>query len=569
MTVGSDAEILAAVAAFIAGRPAGKLLYEHYHRSPRSPDVALDRLAAFLPIEQISTVQLVDRLNLSPLPSTVIHLAVLSKIRTGEAWIHYALCKYLNALVEAGEPLAKLPAIIHSLLALDGLKTDTASARPLLLGVLARDLAAFAPREAIRSGMLAARHGNAAAMRLSAQALAALDLQGIADREPISQMLQLAKALHLDADGALQTTSISNAAGLSSMDIERPARCTFPLVHGDGDHYIFAAAGQQVSLPGITAFSLERGTFSIDATARGLEQHYVFDQNGNCVLGLANGTNPFITDTVIEYDEPVAILDDRFSGAMNICHFLLDRLTRIAIYERAPVRPGKFFLVDDYPYYRDIVARMGFADRIVIPESKRISIRAPQILFSSNIAADFRHPAHYCARWAMDFLRRALDVDEPAGRPWRRLAISRADTRGRKILNWDEVVPVLGRYGFEVVELATLSTQAQIALFRDCSHVVGVHGAGLTNVLFAPRNCSVLEILPPLVATQAYWLIASSLGQHYTALIADDPEMQRPNYKTWQHNAVYNDRDIVVPVDRLEAALVASGVTAANSSGHA
>ena len=88
-----------------------------------------------------------------------------------------------------------------------------------------------------------------------------------------------------------------------------------------------------------------------------------------------------------------------------------------------------------FPYYRDIIARVGLADRIIIPPSKRVSIRAPELLVSSNIASDFRHPAHYCARWAIDYLIRVLRIDERPVRPGRKLLISRADAKGRKILN--------------------------------------------------------------------------------------------------------------------------------------
>ena len=55
----------------------------------------------------------------------------------------------------------------------------------------------------------------------------------------------------------------------------------------------------------------------------------MFDSNEHCVNELASGIDPFIADAVVECDEPVAILDDRFSGVMNICHFLLDRVTRL------------------------------------------------------------------------------------------------------------------------------------------------------------------------------------------------------------------------------------------------
>lgn len=198
--------------------------------------------------------------------------------------------------------------------------------------------------------------------------------------------------------------------------------------------------------------------------------------------------------------------------------------------------------------------RIGLAERVIFPATKRVSVKAPEVLLSSNII-DYRHPAHYCSEWAIGYLRQIFDVEDHSAHPAHKLFISRADATGRQILNWEEVLPVLHRHGFQVVELTRLSLGAQISLFQHASHVVGVHGAGLTNILFAPRNCAVLEILPPLVATRAYWYLASRLGQRYSALIAEDPELSRPDYRTWQHNETYIGRDIILIKERLEAAL--------------
>jgi FkbM family methyltransferase len=555
----SDAEISAAVSAFISDAPAGRIVEALYRRDDPALEQTLAKLSALLPIEQIAIVQLIERLNLSGLPAVVLLTAVLGKIRTEEEWIHYNLAQQLWLMLGAGVAEAKLPAIIHALLARQGLK-DNPDAQPMLLSVLGQELMPFAPREAIRYSMLAARHGNETALQNAAPAFAALDMEAIAKRPSVTELLELATELHLGADNLpnfAQSTDLAAASGVSSVVVERQRRVVFPAVSGDRSHYIFRAAEKPVDMPPITIHRFENGIFSIDARMRGLERHYVFDQGGNCVLDLANGSEPFIAEPVLEFDEPVAILDDRFSGVLNICHLLLDRITRIPLYERAWARPGKFFLVDDFRYHREIFDRLGLGDRLIIPTEKRVSIRAPELLFSSNIAADFRHPAHFCADWALEYLRGALAIGDRQARPERKLMISRGDTRGRRIVNWEEVLPVFARHRFEIVELAGLSTEAQIALFRDASQIVGVHGAGLTNMLFAPRDCAVLEILPPLVAVHDYWLLASALGQHYEALIAEDIEYPRPDYTTWQHNDGYNERDLVVPMERLEAALTA------------
>lgn len=555
MDLSNDAAVQAAVHAVIAEREAGPVLHALYHRAPTATDGDLDPLAGLVPTEQISSLRLVERLALPDLASVILLLATLRALRTNEAWVHYALCKYLTALIGAGVAEAKLPVIIHSLLALEGLKDKPPNAKALPLGVLAREFSTFAPREAIRSGMLAMRYGNPLGLNASTPAFAALGLEGIAGRPLMTQTMRLAKELHFSADTVPRTTNVQNAAGLVSAEIEPVRHIIFPLARGDSNHYIFAQSGREVALPGISVHRLEGGAFSIDAASRGLEQHYVFDSNEHCVNELASGIDPFISDDVVECDEPVAILDDRFSGVMNICHFLLDRVTRLQLYERAWSRPGKFFMIDAFPYYREVIARIGMEDRVIIPEAKRVTVRAPEIVFSSNIAADFRHPAHYCSGWAIDGLRRVMGVEDLPARRGRKVLISRADAKGRGVLNWDELLPVFARCGFETVELTGLPLAEQMALFRDAAQVVGVHGAGLTNILFAPRDCSVLEILPPLVATRAYWLLASRLGQRYTAMIADDPELPRPDYASWQHDAAYNGRSIIVPIERLEAAL--------------
>ena len=44
------------------------------------------------------------------------------------------------------------------------------------------------------------------------------------------------------------------------------------------------------------------------------------------------------------------------------------------------------------------------------------------------------------------------------------------------------------------------------------------HGAALTNLLFAPHECRVLELFASLGGSNAYEALATALGQDYTAL---------------------------------------------------
>ena len=75
----------------------------------------------------------------------------------------------------------------------------------------------------------------------------------------------------------------------------------------------------------------------------------------------------------------------------------------------------------------------------------------------------------------------------------KKILISRRNATSRQLINEDEVLSVLSRYGFEAVTLEGISLSAQIELFKCATHIVAVHGAGLTNILHS-NQASVLEI---------------------------------------------------------------------------
>ena len=58
--------------------------------------------------------------------------------------------------------------------------------------------------------------------------------------------------------------------------------------------------------------------------------------------------------------------------------------------------------------------------------------------------------------------------------------------------NQDELVDIASQYGFEPVFLEDLSFESSILIFRDANAVVGPHGAGWANLLFARPRTQVL-----------------------------------------------------------------------------
>ena len=108
----------------------------------------------------------------------------------------------------------------------------------------------------------------------------------------------------------------------------------------------------------------------------------------------------------------------------------------------------------------------------------------------------------------------------------RRLYISRRHAHHRRIVNETEVVTYLLGHGFEVHELEDYGYQEQISLFADASVVVGPHGAGHTNMLFAQPGMVLVDILGSLV-NKCFHNMALTLGDDYWYILGDDRPAER------------------------------------------
>jgi hypothetical protein len=93
----------------------------------------------------------------------------------------------------------------------------------------------------------------------------------------------------------------------------------------------------------------------------------------------------------------------------------------------------------------------------------------------------------------------------------------------RPVQNEDALLDALKPWGLTVVEPDRLSLKEQMAMFADARLVMGPHGAGIQNALWAPRGCRILELVSPRYFSGVYWTLAESLGNPYGLVTGDTP----------------------------------------------
>jgi len=91
-------------------------------------------------------------------------------------------------------------------------------------------------------------------------------------------------------------------------------------------------------------------------------------------------------------------------------------------------------------------------------------------------------------------------------------------------LNEERVVKLLSAQGFEIIEPDKLSIGEQVAVMQDAKIVVGAHGAALSNLLFAPENCTVIEIFSPdYFRTDCFYTLSGILNLDYWYIVGTKP----------------------------------------------
>ena len=197
-------------------------------------------------------------------------------------------------------------------------------------------------------------------------------------------------------------------------------------------------------------------------------------------------------------------------GADNYYHFLFDIMPRLALLKWIPELQRLRLLIGTDLTRTQMPIVIYVFSQLDIP-TKNISTLHKGFFPISSVFM----PAKIGRETAISIWKNLiLPPDHGPGPRRRRLFVERNNLQTRRVVNQDEVKDYLSRQDFDCIDPGELPFEEQIALFANANLIVGAHGAGLANILFAPSDCHFIELYGER-ALDLLQIIASLQGMTY------------------------------------------------------
>jgi hypothetical protein len=131
-----------------------------------------------------------------------------------------------------------------------------------------------------------------------------------------------------------------------------------------------------------------------------------------------------------------------------------------------------------------------------------------------------------------EYLRRLTNL-APSSSATKRLYLTRRNASFRRVVNEEQLLPILQRNGFEMFDPAERSVREQAAIFADAEAIVSPHSSAMTNLVFCRPGTAVMEIFAADYFDVSFWTAATSSACRYSAVMGE---------RSWPGRAANRDR---------------------------
>jgi capsular polysaccharide biosynthesis protein len=231
----------------------------------------------------------------------------------------------------------------------------------------------------------------------------------------------------------------------------------------------------------------------------------------------------------------------------NYCHWICEAIFR-AWMVRDNVNELVLLLPDYYGTTDFIMGSLepfGFKDIFFIPSAKSLLVKnlcMPEIKplvdsYHYEMIAEVR-------KFYLDYLKSKGNPKHHLGD---KIYLSREKAQRKKVDNEAEVIAVVKKHGFAVLNNEDYTFWEQVSIYSEAKYLISIHGSGLTNMLFMQDGAKILEFHKKKTNDKdwhsfAFWYFAASIRHDYYHQICEPTDI----------NDNYFNANFVVDVKLLE-----------------
>lgn len=213
-------------------------------------------------------------------------------------------------------------------------------------------------------------------------------------------------------------------------------------------------------------------------------------------------------------------------------HFMVELLLRWWIFRTSGLKADYYAFSSALPFQKEALGFLGIREPQILEAEPGMIIQADCLLCPS-LVNNFRlshlrgyelYEKIHMPRWSKEAYSFLLGkANRRTEAPDKLIYISRNRSARRRILNEDELLAILKRYGFETCYLEEMTFAEQMNLFASVRIVVAPHGAGLVNLVWSREGTTVLELYPEFYHDPSFRILASALNLDYHYAICKSP----------------------------------------------
>ena len=198
-------------------------------------------------------------------------------------------------------------------------------------------------------------------------------------------------------------------------------------------------------------------------------------------------------------------------GHNGYFHFMARIIPKLSVLEELGISLKEF----------SVIIINGPSQEFKLSTLKELGIPLEKVIFAKDgehFQAEYLFfvPRIRYHKMGINFLRESL-IQKEKDPLSQNLFIGREDAKFRKLVNQKDFIKE--NQNLQSIILSQKTIKEQVSLFNQSNLTVGVHGAGLTNIVFSEPNSTLIEILDDAYVNINYWFFSNLIDVNYIPII--------------------------------------------------